>query len=63
MDTFEAVEIRPFATDADFSLAQDNTYDSTSEGERADVGLPVTTDTTVPPGTGPTNETAPTSGG
>ena len=63
VDTFEAVEIRPFATDADFSLAQDNTYDSTSEGERADVGLPGTTDTSVPPGTGPTNATASTTGG
>ncbi|HEY5153165.1 MAG TPA: hypothetical protein VIJ47_00425, partial [Acidimicrobiales bacterium] len=49
IDTYKAVEIRGFATDQDFSLAQDNTYDSTSGGERADLGIPPS-DTSVTTG-------------
>jgi len=60
VDTFNATEIRPFATDQDFSLAQDNIYDSTSGGERADVGLPTTTSS---PGTDPTDGATATTGG
>ncbi len=60
VDTFKAVEIRPFATDQDFSLAQDNAYDSTSGGERADLGLP--TDDTTPTGTDPSSTTTSASG-
>jgi len=60
VDTFNATEIRPFATDQDFSLAQDNIYDSTSGGERADVGLPTSTSS---PGTDPTDGATATTGG
>ena len=60
VDTFKAVEIRPFATDQDFSLAQDNTYDSTSAGERTDLGLP--SDDTAPSGTGPSTTGPSTTG-
>ena len=60
VDTLNATEIRPFATDQDFSLARDTEYDASAGGESANLALPTTT---TPPTTVPGGDTTATTGG
>lgn len=60
-DTFEAFEIRPFASDQDFSLSQDPAYDATSDGHPADDGS--SPPDTTPDSTGPQGATTSTTTG